>query len=241
MASFAELASDGERVVDFLGRQLELKDVCTRLFEQALIDQAAQAHEITVTPDDIQAEAERQRRQQHLEDAQDTYAWLEEQMITPEIWEAGIRDRLLRAAVAQHLFAQQVTPYFIDHRLEFEQITLYRVVVPYSPLAQELFYKIEEDEMSFYEVAHLYDIDAERRLKCGYEGQYHRWALPPDLAATLFGTKPGALIGPMSSEQGHELLLVEERVAAKLTEEIRQLILERLLQDWLARELACQI
>ncbi len=238
MKSLTDITSDSDRIVNFLKRQLQFKAICERIFSQDIVEQAAQERGITVEPDEIQAEADRQRRQLQLENASDTYAWLADQLITPELWELGIRDRLLAENVAGSLFDEEVEAYFIEHQLEFEQITLYRIVVPYSALAQELFYRIEEDEISFYEAAHLYDTDTTRRLKCGYEGRHHRWALPPQIAAVAFSRQMGELIGPVKSEQGYDLLLVEERIPAELTDEVHQLIRDRLFQSWIAREMS---
>ncbi|MGF1515746.1 MAG: peptidylprolyl isomerase [Elainellaceae cyanobacterium] len=238
MASLESVEFDADKIVNFLKRQMQFRGICQRILSQEVIERTAQEQDVDVTADQIQAEADRQRREMQLENASDTHAWLAEQQVTPEQWEAGIRDRLLATAVAEHLFAQEVDTYFVEHRLEFEQVTLYRLLVPYDALAQELFYRIEEDEISFYEAAHLYDVDAGRRLNCGYEGRYHRWALPPQIAAVVFSREMGELIGPVKSEQGYELLLVEDRAPAELTDEIRQLIRDRLFQSWLSREIS---
>ncbi|MGF1535003.1 MAG: peptidylprolyl isomerase [Elainellaceae cyanobacterium] len=232
----AELNSD--RIVDFLKRQMQFREICQRILSQDIIDQAAQAHGVEVDVEDVQAEADRQRRQLQLENASDTYDWLAAQQVTPELWEAGIRDRLLAERLARHLFGPEVEAYFVEHRLEFDQVTLYQIVVPYDTLAQELFYRIEESEISFYEAAHLYDVDSARRLKCGYEGQYHRWALLPQVAAAVFSRDIGELVGPVKLEQGYALFFVEARSPAELTAEVRNLIVDRLFNAWLERELS---
>lgn len=241
MVSLVNIVIDPARVVDFLKRHLQMKDVYHQILIQDLIERTAQVEGVVVDPDEIQAEGDLQRRQRQLENAKDTYAWLAEQLTTPELWEAGIHDSLLSKKLAEHLFDAQLETYFVEHRLEFERVSLYRLIVPYEPLAQELFYRIEEGELSFYEAAHLYDIDRERRSRCGYEGQPHRWALSPQLAATIFSAKPGEVIGPKVAEQGYELLLVEDITSTELTDELRQLIRNRLFQTWLEAELTHEL
>lgn len=232
----AELNSD--RIIDFLKRQMQFREIYRRILSQDIIEQTAQAQGIDVEAEDIQAEADRQRRQLQLENASDTYAWLAAQRVTPELWEAGIRDRLLAERLAHNLFEPEIEAYFVEHRLEFEQVTLYQIIVPYDTLAQELFYRIEENEISFYEAAHLYDVDSARRLTCGYEGQYHRWALSPQVAAAVFSRNPGELIGPVKLDQGYALFFVEARSPAELTADVRKLILDRRFNAWLERELS---
>ncbi len=226
-----------EIILEFLKREVHIKEIYQKILCQQVIEQTAQSRGVVVTPSEIQAEADRQRYQRRLESAAATLAWLQDQMITPEDWEAGIRDSLTARKLAEHLFANEVSKYFTEHRLDFERISLYKVVVPYEQLAQELFYQIEEGEISFYEAAHLYDIDERRRLQCGYEGRFYRWGLNPEIAAVVFGERVGGAIGPVQTEQGYELLMVEELIPAELTPEIAQGIIDQLFREWLESEL----
>jgi parvulin-like peptidyl-prolyl isomerase len=226
-----------ETVVEFLKREVQIKEVCQKILYKRAIARAAESRDIRVTAEEIQVEADRQRYQNRLESAADTLSWLEEQMITPADWEAGIREALLTQKLAEALFGGEVNRYFTEHRLDFEQILLYKITVPYEQLAQELFYQIEENELSFYEAAHLYEIDQQRRLQCGYEGKLYRWSLSPEIAAMVFGARLGEVIGPFKSEQIYVLLMVEEFVAAELTPAIHQEIVSRLFREWLDSEL----
>jgi parvulin-like peptidyl-prolyl isomerase len=109
--------------------------------------------------------------------------------------------------------------------------------VPYEQVAQELFYQIEESEISFYEAAHLYDVDDRRRYVCGYEGKVNRWSLSPEIAAAIFSANIGQVVGPLKTEQGYHLFWAEEFIPATLTPEHRQEIQHKLFQDWLNQEL----
>ena len=82
--------------------------------------------------------------------------------MTIEAWEAGIRDRLLAQKLARSLFDREIRSFFAHNKLGFEQALLYQILVPYQKLAQELFYQIEENEINFFQAAHLYDIDKRR-------------------------------------------------------------------------------
>jgi parvulin-like peptidyl-prolyl isomerase len=237
MVMFANVSIEPERILDFLKHEIHLKEICQNIVRQQIIASAANERGVLITPEEIQSEADRQRYQKRLESASATFAWLEEQLITPEDWETGIRGKLLAKKLAEHLFDRDVEKFFAENRLEFEQVSIYKITVPYRQLAQELFYQIEENEISFYEAAHLYDIDERRRLQCGYEGRFYRRGLNPEVAAAIFGARIGEIIGPLSSEQGYDLFLVEEFIAAELTPEIRQDIIDRLFQEWLNSEL----
>ncbi|MBD2345890.1 peptidylprolyl isomerase [Anabaena subtropica] len=226
-----------EEIVNFLKKDMNLKEVYQKILFQRLIWQVAEVRGITVTTEEIETEANRQRREKRLEKAADTMAWLEDQLVSPEDWEMGIRDRLLSQKLANFLFADKVEAFFIQNQLEFEQVSLYQIIVDSEQLAQEIYYQIEDDEISFYEAAYLYNIDDFRRQKCGYEGKVYRFALPSNIAAVIFRTSPKQLVGPLQTEQGYHLFMVEEFVSAELTLERYQEILGNMFHQWLVTEL----
>ena len=237
MINFLGIPIESEEIVDFLKQEMLLKGICQKIVYQKIIDQAATERNIVIAPEENEAEADSIRHGKRLEKAADTLAWLEDQMITAEEWEAGIRNRLLAQKLAANLFDKEVESYFAQNRLDFDQFILYQIVVPYQQLAQEIYYQIEEEEISFYEAAHLYDIDEGRRYRCGYEGKIGRWSLPPNLAEAIGNANIGQVVGPIATEeQKYHILMIEEFIPAELTPERHQDIVNRLFQEWLAGE-----
>jgi parvulin-like peptidyl-prolyl isomerase len=238
MIQFKGTSIEENEILTQLKKNRKLRQLFNDVLHQRIINQVAEGKEITVTEEEIQAEADRIRYENRLFRASDTFAWLAEQLITAEDWEAGIHDRILFTKLAQSLFDQEVRKYFTEHRLDFDQVVLYRLVVPYEKLAQEICYQIQENEISFYEAAHIYDVDLTRRYHCGYEGKIYRWSLSANLSAIVFNTPPGQVIGPLTVEQASHLLLVEEFISAELNLELHEEILQRLMSEWLSTELS---
>ncbi|WP_427159942.1 foldase protein PrsA [Aliinostoc sp. HNIBRCY26] len=225
-----------EEVVNLLKREMTFKEVYQKILFNKVIWQVTQERGIIVTEEEIEAEANRQRREKHLEKAADTLAWLQEEVVTTDDWELGIRDRLLSEKLANVLFAAEVEDFFYKNKLDFEQVIYYQIIVDSEKLAQEIYYQIEDSEISFYEAAHLYNIDISRRRKCGYEGQVYRFNLLKDIAKVVFTSQPQQLIGPVKTEQGYHLLMVEEFIPAELTPQKYQEILHHLFHKWLLVE-----
>jgi parvulin-like peptidyl-prolyl isomerase len=237
MISLSKASIQPEEIEHFLKKNIRLKEIHQEILCQIIVTRAAQERGLTVTPQEIQAEADRMRREMRLEKASDTLAWLADQMMAAEDWEEGIRDRILAKKLSEALFASDVKKYFAEHRLDFEQVLLYQIIVPYERVAQELLYQIEEEEINFYEAAHLYDIDERRRHQCGYEGKILRWSLTPDIASFIFNAEPRQILGPMKTQQGYHLFRVEEVFEPELTPEIYQEILKSMFDKWLESEL----
>ncbi len=92
MLSNSKLPVEPDKIVGFLKQTFSLKEISQKILYQQVISQAAAERGITVNPKEIEAEADRQRREKQLEKAADTLAWLADQMVTPDDWEVGIRD-----------------------------------------------------------------------------------------------------------------------------------------------------
>ncbi len=226
-----------EEIIAFLKRNFQLKEISQKIIEQRIIEQKAQQKNLLVTPEEIQLECDRQRQEKRLEKSSDTYAWLAEQIVSVDDWEAGISQKLLRQKLAESLFKEEVNKFFSQNRINFDQVILYQIIVPYDKLVWEIFYQIEEEEMSFYQAAHLYDIEEKRRLHCGYEGKLYRWHIQPDISAKVFKAKPRQPILPFKTEQGYHILMVEEFIEAELTPEISEEILQKMFEQWLTSEM----
>ncbi len=236
MKDFYQPLIESSEIIKLLRKERQLKPFCQQVLQKKVIDKAAEERGLTVTPEEIQVAGDKLRREKRLEKASDTIAWLAEQMISVEDLEAGICDRLLWQKLAERLFDKDVEKIFVQSKLQFDQIILYQIIVANLQLAQEIFYEIQEGEISFFDAAHLYDIDETRRHLCGCEGKVYRWALKPDIAVAVFSAKPGEVIRPIETERGYHLFMVEKFIPAELTPERYQEILHNLFNEWLANE-----
>jgi len=236
MKDFSQPLIEASEIIELLRQELQLKTFTQKVWQKKVIEKAAQERGLTVTPEEIQVVGDQLRREKRLEKAADTIAWLVDQMISVEDLEAGIRDRLLAQKLAEHLFSKEVEKVFVQNKLQFDQIILYQIVVANRQLAQELFYQIQEGEISFFEAAHLYDIDENRRHLCGCEGKVYRWGLKPDIAVAVFSAQPGEVIRPIETERGYHLFLVEKFLPAELTPQRYQEILYNMFNEWLSNE-----
>lgn len=226
-------------VLEALKQNMSLVEVCEQILKQKIILQTADSQNITVTPEEIQNEVDEIRRNKHLEKASDTMAWLNEQMITPDEWEIAIQNHVLTKKLAKHLFEEQVEPFFAERRLNFDRFVVYQISLDCQNFVQELFYQIEEEEISFYEAARLHNLDQNARYLCGYTGQKNRLSFPPDIAAVIFQDPLpiGILLGPIQTEDVYHLLRIEEHIPAELTPELRQEILHSLFDEWINKEI----
>ena len=114
---------------------------------------------------------------------------------------------------------------------------MYEVVLDDEDLAMELFYGIQEGEMSFYEVAHQYVQDTELRRKGGYQGIVQRKELKPEISSAVFAAAPPQVLKPIVSAKGLHLILVEEIIQPQLHDKLRYQIISYLFISWLKQQI----
>ncbi|MBW4588126.1 peptidylprolyl isomerase [Aetokthonos hydrillicola Thurmond2011] len=236
MTNLTKVTITSEEIINFLKTEIAFKEVHQKILFRKIISRTAQEKGIIVTDEEIDNEVNRLRREKRLEKATDTIAWLTDQLVNLHDWEEGIRNRLLAKKLAEALFAEEAKRFFVQNRLEFEQVILYQLIVSSEKLAQELYYQLEEGEISFPDAAYLYDLDDNRKYKCGYEGKVYRLTIPPDIATVIFSTPPKQLIGPIKTEQGYHLFKVEEFIPPELTSQRYEEIINSMFQQWLVAE-----
>lgn len=238
MVDFSAISLEIQEVLDFLRRDLRLKSIYQGIIYQKIVDQAAQEQALHVTAEEVQAELARIRHENHIEHPAQLSPWLAEQMVTLSQLEQRIYEHLLTQKLARHLFAEEVEELFVQHRDDFEQAIIYRITVPYESLAYEIFYQIEEEELSFFEAAHIYNLNENHRLQCGYEGKQQRRELKPEIAEILFNAKIGEVIGPLkSSDNAYELFLIDDFISPVLSPILYEKVLDELFQEWIETKL----
>ena len=240
MLQLLDLPVDTEEVIKFLRRGVALKGIIKKLIFQKVIEETAREHGISVSDEEIQTEAEEFRRSNRLESAASTLAWLDDELITPDEWEQGIYHRLLARKLAEHLFQKEADKHFSQNKIDFDLVSLYKITLPSESIAYEVFYQLEEREVSFFEAAYLYDISEENRLNCGFQGKVSRWNLLPELAPHILGASPGDIIHPLEIGGSYSIFMVERFIPASYSPDVRKEIINKLFNEWLEREFSYQ-
>lgn len=206
------------------------------IVNRKIIESTAASAGITIESEELQQAADVFRVTNHLLRADDTQLWLEEHHLTVDEFEDIVRISALSSKLASHLFADRVEPFFVEHQLDYAQVVLYDITLDDADLAMELFYAIQEQEISFYEAAHHYIQDVESRRCGGYRGILQRADLKPEISAAVFAAAPPQLLKPIVTAKGAHLILVEEIIQPTLDKSLHQKILSDLFLQWLKQQ-----
>lgn len=215
----------------------EIPKMIEGILTRKIIAVTAENAGINIETEDLQQAADQFRLMNKLQNADETWSWLKKYSLSLDDFEELVYTNLLCNKLIQHLFAEQVEPYFFEHQLDYAAAIIYEVILDDEDLAIELFYALTEGEISFYEIAHQYTQNSELRRAGGYRGKVHRQGMKPEISAAVFAAQPPEILKPIITAKGVHLILVEEIIQPELDEKLRAQIMSNLFSEWLKQQI----
>jgi parvulin-like peptidyl-prolyl isomerase len=227
-----------DEILQQLKVSCQFPTIVQSVMARKIVTQTAQAQGIQVEPVELQKAADSFRLKNNLSSAKETLAWLQKYLLSIDDLEALVHHTVLSAKLADRLFKNKVEPYFAERQLDYTQVVLYEVIFGSLDLAMELFYAIQEQEITFTEVARKYIQDPEHRRRGGYCGLLTRKDLKPEISAAVFAATPPQILKPITIGKRVYLVWVEEILSPVLDDDLKQQILSELFADWLQQQTA---
>lgn len=215
----------------------QIPSIMEQIVTRKVVKDAAAEAGIKVETEELQQAADRIRLISKLKTADETWEWLNKNCLSLDDFEEMVYTNEISGKVAQHLFGDKVEPWFVEHQLDYAGAVIYEVVLDDEDLAMELFYALQEGEMSFFEIAQQYIQDTELRRRGGYRGIVRRTEMKPEISAAVFAAKSPQILKPIVSSKGVHLILVEEIILPELDDKLRYQILTDLFATWLKQQI----
>ncbi|MBE9006589.1 peptidylprolyl isomerase [Fortiea sp. LEGE XX443] len=227
----------GEDILYQIKLSCQIPDMIEAIAIRKIIADAADKAGIKVETGELQQTADKMRLAKKLVKAKDTEAWLEKHYLSLNEFKELVQISLLSAKLANHLFAEQVEPFFFEHLLDYAASITYEVVLDDEDLAWELFYALQENKICFPDIAQRYIQEPELRRVGGYCGIRCRSNFSPAIADCVFTAHPPQILKPIVTQKGVHLIWVEEIIQPHLDEELRCKILREFFSAWLKQQL----
>jgi parvulin-like peptidyl-prolyl isomerase len=218
---------------------LKLKGQLPGLIAAAVVDKViadtAKKAAITVSDEELQKAADAFRMSRGLSKAADTQRWLAQNRLATADLEEGLQRDLLRQKVADKVVSRaQVEQYFAQHRAQFDRARLRYLEVDKQGIAQELLSRVQEEGADFTELARQHSTMPRAGDTGGNPALVSRAALPAAVAAAVFSAQSGAVVGPLKTDAGHVLILVEEILPGELD---AAAVRQTLFRNWISQQL----
>lgn len=215
----------------------QIPNVLEAIASRKIIADTAVKEGIEIETEELQQAADSLRLANKLIKAEDTWAWLNKHYLSLDNFEEIAHTNLLSAKLANHLFADKVEPFFYAHQLDYTAAVTYEVILDDEDLALEIFYALQEGEISFHKIARQYIQNPELRRAGGYQGIRQRQDFRPEIAAAIFAANPPQILKPIITSKGAHIIMVEEIIQPQLNEQIRLQILGDLFKNWWQQEI----
>ena len=216
----------------------KIPELSQDILRRQIVEGQAASAGVNLAAEELQAAADKFRLVNQLQTAEATWSWLTANLLSVDDFEQLVAHSLLTEKLAEHLFGDQVEQFFHQNLLDYSGAMIYEVILEDQELAMEIFYSLQEGDLSFADVAYQYVDEPELRRRGGYVGFVGRKQLRPEISAAVFAAKPPQLIKPVVTAVGIHLIQVEELIQPQLDDELRQRILMDLFDRWLAGQVA---
>lgn len=136
----------------------------------------------------------------------------------------------------QATWGNKLESYFLKRKGQLDQAIYSLIRTNDTGIAQELYFRIQEGEQSFSELAKAYSQGPEANTG-GVVGPVEVSALHPNLARLLCVSKPGQLWPPKPLGEWIVIVQLEKLIPAQLNEFMRQRLLRELFETWVQEQM----
>lgn len=205
-----------------------------KLAQEIIIDRAIAETECT---EEEKTFAHNQFCQQHqLASEEDIQAWLTKQGMEPEQLEKLITKRLRVEKFKAATWGDRIEARFVKRKPQLDRVVYSLIRIDKPEVAQELYFRIKDDESTFSALAMEYSQGAEAQTG-GLIGPVEINAPHPKIAQILSTCQPGQLIPPTRVGEWIVIVRLENYLSAELDQPMRQRMLDEMFREWLNEEI----
>ncbi|GAB4543074.1 MAG: hypothetical protein Tsb0014_36310 [Pleurocapsa sp.] len=204
-----------------------------QFLEEIIIDEAISS--INCTIEEITTACQQFWQQKQLTEEVEQNAWCEQNLSSREELTNWIVRQLKIEKFQQATWGNKVESRFLERKKELDRVSYSLIRTKDAGLAQELYYRLEEGEQSFAELARKYSEGLEANTG-GLLAPMPLTVPHPLIAQRLSGGKPGQLWFPIMIEEWFVIVRLEKIFPARLDTQMRRKLLNELFQEWLAKQ-----
>jgi PPIC-type PPIASE domain len=226
----AHNAMSGEEVIGLLQRHWLLP----QLQKELIIDDLLA--DITCSPEEIFSAYKKFYHQYQITSDEGRAAWLERNHCNLVQFEDLVLRTIKLDRFKQITFDRQVDSYFLQRKSQLDRVIYSILQVSSFHLAQELFFRIQDGEATFAELAPQYS-DGQAAQTSGLIGPQELSIPHPVLAHKLLSLRSGQLADPFQIADCFVVMRLEQYLPAQLDSSMRQRLADELYEQWLQAQL----
>lgn len=162
-------------------------------------------------------------------------AWLKNQGLTEAEMEEQVTRPLRIEKFKQGTWASKVEAYFMERKMFLDQVIYSLIRTQDQGLAYELYFRIQEGEAKFADLAREYSKGPESRTG-GLLGPVSVSQPHPRIGKLLSISQPGQLWPPQALAEWFVIVRLEKFMPAQLDDAMRRRLIDELFETWLKEE-----
>ncbi|MEL6930629.1 MAG: peptidylprolyl isomerase [Cyanobacteria bacterium J06600_6] len=171
-------------------------------------------------------------QQNQLKSEEEVQTWLDKQGLQREQLQNLITKKLRVDRYKEETWSDRVDAHFIKRKSQLDRVVYSLIRVEKPEVAQELYFRIKDDQNAFSALAMEYSQGTEAQTG-GLIGPVEINAPHPKIAQILATCQPGQLVPPTRVGEWIVIVRLENYISAKLDQPMRQRMLDELFSSWL--------
>lgn len=205
-----------------------------QFLREVIVDQAIAS--VTCTPEEKASACQKFYEKYQLTSESERQEWLELYDMTPEELEAlAMREQTIEK-FKQATWGHKVESHFLRRKSSLDKVIYSLIKTKDVGVANELYFRIQEGEQSFFELAQKYSEGSEAQTG-GLVGPIELGKIPSKLAKMLYVSQTRQLWPPTRLGEWIVIVRLEQLIPAQLDEFMRQQLLDELFETWLQEQL----
>ena len=205
-----------------------------QLIREVIIEQAIA--DITCNPEERNAAYSRFYQNNQIANDEQMKSWLRQNGMDSEQLEYLILRDIKLEKFKQETWDNKVESYFLQVKNQLDKVVYSLIRTKNIGIAQELFFRIQDRENSFAELAKKYSQGAEAETG-GLIGPVELSAPHPQIGQILKASKPGQLWPPTQVGEWVVIVRLEKYLSCELDPPTRQRLRNDLFQQWLMTQM----
>ncbi|MBX2863310.1 MAG: peptidylprolyl isomerase [Leptolyngbyaceae cyanobacterium MAG.088] len=216
--------------------ELDIRALLERLEHYQLLPKLVQGVVIEQAIESVECDPENAYKtfcqQRKLLTEQQQQAWQAQNNLTQEqVYMQALRDAKL-AKFKETTWGNQTESYFLERKVKLDRV-LYSLIRTKDPsLAQELYFRLNDDGESFSDLARTYSEGQESQTG-GLIGPVALSVPHPMISRMLSVSQPGQLWSPTPIGEWYVITRLEKFVPAQFDDSMRQQLMNELFETWL--------
>ncbi|MGK7914995.1 MAG: peptidylprolyl isomerase [Prochloraceae cyanobacterium] len=230
----------GEQIIDSesLLSRLAQYQMIPQLAKEIIIEQATA--EIECTPEEGNLARQQFCQQQQIATEDQLEAWKKQHWMDSEQLKKRMLLPLKLAKFKQAQWGLQLESEFLQKKAQLDKAIYSLIRTKDVGIAQELYFRLQEQENSFTELAKTYSQGPEANTG-GLIGPVELGSIHPKLAQMLSNSRSGQVLPLNRLGEWIVIARLEKLIPAQLNEQVSQRLLEEKFQAWLLEQMQQQV